>query len=430
MGKDDGAKKERCTVGRHLTFKDEVALPPPARARETAESDISERNIPIGYLRAFVTVLVVAHHSLIAYHPDAPAPSAAWSLPPLFWGAFPIVDHERVPGFGLLIGFNDIFFMSLMFFISGLFVWQSLTRKGTFAFVRDRLVRLGLPFAIAASLLAPLAYYPSYLQSGGNPDFAAYFQTWINLPNWPAGPAWFVWLLLAFGIVAAFIHAIAPRFGEALGRLSSSADRKPAAYIRGLILISAIGYLAMNFYLGYDAWVAWGPFTVQAGRILHYAVYFFAGIGVGAYGLDRGLLDSSGKLARRWWLWLPSAMVGFGALAAAFIAAIGAKFQPLVVWQPMLCALFAISCAVTSFAFVAFFLRFFKRPRPVFDSLSRNAYGIYLTHYVFAVWLQFALLKAPLTGIEKGGIVFATALILSWATTALLRSFPLIARVI
>ena len=66
----------------------------------------------------------------------------------------------------------------------------------------------------------------------------------------------------------------------------------------------------------------------------------------------------------------------------------------------------------------------------VFDSLSRNAYGIYLLHYVYAIWLQYALLNAPLSGVEKGGIVFAATLILSWATTALLRSFPAIARVI
>src|SRR5262249_7785516 len=106
------------------------------------------------------------------------------------------------------------------------------------------------------------------------------------------------------------------------------------------------------------------------------------------------------------------------------------KFEPLALWSPLLCTLFAITCATLSFALVAFFVRFFKRSGPVFDSLSRNAYGIYLLHYVYAIWLQYALLQAPLTGVEKGGIVFAGTLVLSWATTALLRSFPTLARVI
>jgi surface polysaccharide O-acyltransferase-like enzyme len=106
------------------------------------------------------------------------------------------------------------------------------------------------------------------------------------------------------------------------------------------------------------------------------------------------------------------------------------KFQPLAVWQPALGLLFAIACAALSFACVAFFVRFFQSAGPVMNSLSRNAYGIYLLHYAFATWLQFALLNQPASGLEKGGIVFATTLALSWATAALLRSFPSIGRII
>lgn len=402
-----------------------------AIARVGAAAAADGRNVPMGYLRAFVTVLVVAHHSLIAYHPDAPAPGAAnWAAPEMMWTAFPVVDAQRVPGFGLLVGLNDVFFMSLMFFISGLFVWPSLARKGALAFARDRIVRLGLPFAIAATVLAPLAYYPAYLQNGGAPDPASYWSAWMSLRAWPAGPAWFVWLLLAFDILAVLVYVAAPRFGDALGRLAARADVRPAAYVRGLIVVSAIGYLAMNLYLGYDAWVHWGPFFVQAGRLLHYASYFFAGIGVGAFGIERGLLEGKGKLARRWWLWLPGGLIAFVALTAAFLTALSLKFQPPLPWTIGLCALFAIACAGLSFALVAIFVRFFKRRGPVLDSLSRNAYGIYLLHYVYAIWLQYALLQAPLSGVEKGGIVFATTLILSWTTAALLRSFPSIARVI
>jgi peptidoglycan/LPS O-acetylase OafA/YrhL len=396
-----------------------------------AAASAGERNVPMGYLRAFVTVLVVAHHSLIAYHPDAPAPAATnWVAPEMLWTAFPVVDAQRVPLFGLVTGINDVFFMSLMFFLSGLFVWPSLQRKGALAFARDRIVRLGLPFAVAAAVLSPLAYYPAYLQNGGAPDLASYWKAWTSLGAWPAGPAWFIWLLLAFDILVVLIYAIMPRFGDWLGRLSARAGRKPAAYVRWLILVSAVGYLAMNLYMGYDAWVHWGPFFVQAGRLLLYATYFFAGIGVGAFGIERGLLDASGNLAKRWWLWLPAGLIAFVALTAAFITALGMKFQPQPAWTIGLCALFAMACAALSFALVAFFVRFFKRRGPVLDSLSRNAYGIYLLHYVFAIWLQYALLKAPLSGVEKGGIVFATALVLSWATAALLRSFPTLARVI
>src|SRR5262245_54982580 len=116
----------------------------------------TDRNVPLGYLRMFCTLLVVAHHALLAYHPYAPAPPASLATPPPIWQAFPVVDTRSSPGIDLFIGFNDTFFMSLMFLISGLFAWPSLSRKGAAAFTRDRALRLGLPFLVSAFALAPL----------------------------------------------------------------------------------------------------------------------------------------------------------------------------------------------------------------------------------------------------------------------------------
>ena len=45
----------------------------------------------------------------------------------------------------------------------GLFVSDSIQRKGVGRFPRDRLLRLGLPLVVAAAIVAPLAYYPTYL---------------------------------------------------------------------------------------------------------------------------------------------------------------------------------------------------------------------------------------------------------------------------
>ena len=45
-------------------------------------------------------------------------------------------------GFDIFIGFNDIYFMPLMFLISGNFVLSSIERRGRRAFVRERFLRL------------------------------------------------------------------------------------------------------------------------------------------------------------------------------------------------------------------------------------------------------------------------------------------------
>ncbi len=127
-------------------------------------------NYAIGYLRAFIVVLVVAHHAATAYYPiPLPLPKSLMERPRL-WPAFPILDPHKWSGFAVFIGFNDAFFMSLMFFLSGLFVSHGLTSKGAATFLRDRLLRLGLPFVVAACVLAPLAYFPAYLQISGHGD--------------------------------------------------------------------------------------------------------------------------------------------------------------------------------------------------------------------------------------------------------------------
>ena len=388
----------------------------------------AQRNVAIGYLRAFVTVLVLAHHAALAYHPFAPAPPASLVAQPRWWQAFPVVDSQRSTGFALFVGFNDTFFMALMFFVSGLFVWHSLKRKGSGRFVRDRFLRLGLPFVVAAALGAPLAYYPTYLQIGGS-GFAGFWQQWRSLGNWPAGPAWFVWLLLAFDLVAALLLVLIPNWGNALGRLSSGSDRHPIRFFGILVALSAAVYLPLAIIFNPFYWSSFGPFFFQTSRILHYLLYFLLGAGVGAYGLQRGLLAPDGKLARRWPLWSLAALLAFGLATGIGIAVLTthAGSRP---WEIAADLGFVISCAASSFAFLALFVCLARTPRKMFDSLSDNAYGMYLVHYAFVSWLQYALLKAALPAIAKGSIVFLGTVALSWITVAALRKIPAVARVI
>ena len=67
----------------------------------------------------------------------------------------------------------------------------------------------------------------------------------------------------------------------------------------------------------------------------------------------------------------------------------------------------ALSCGAISFALAAVFIRFAMRRVQAFDSLAENAYGIYLVHYVFVIWLQYMMLSFALPAIVKGVSVFA-----------------------
>jgi peptidoglycan/LPS O-acetylase OafA/YrhL len=403
------------------SLKKHAALPEPSNTSQI------QYNVAIGYLRAFVTVLVLAHHAALAYHGFAPAPSTSLVTQPRLWAAFPVVDAQRWSGFTLLVGFNDTFFMSLMFLLSGLFVWKSLQRKGSGAFLRDRTLRLGLPFIVAAALVAPLAYYPAYLQTGHR-GLAGFWQQWISLGNWPAGPVWFVWVLLAFDCVATGLFKLMPKWGEVLGRLLSRPPQRPIAFFASLVGVSAAAYIPLALVFNPFRWTEFGPFFFQTSRILHYLVYFLIGVGIGAVSLERGLLARDGKLARRWPLWAGAALFAFGLAGAVFIVAISAQNSPYL-WGTLGGFTFTLSCAASSMAFLALFVRFAK-PRKIFDSLRENAYGIYLIHYAVVSWLQYALLKAQWPAIEKGFVVLAGALAVSWVAIAAIRRVPAVARVI
>ena len=89
--------------------------------------------------------------------------------------------------------------------------------------------------------------------------------------------------------------------------------------------------------------------------------------------------------------------------------------------------------AAACFTTTAIFLRFANARWPVIDSISEHAYGIYFFHYLFVVWLQYALLDFAAPAVVKGLAVFVGTVLLSWAasvaTTRLLASArPLLAR--
>ena len=76
---------------------------------------------------------------------------------------------------------------------------------------------------------------------------------------------------------------------------------------------------------------------------------------------------------------------------------------------------FVVACAASCLCPLAICLRFADWRLRAFDGLSVNAYRMYLIHYVFAVWLQYALLGTGLFAIGKAAIVFGFTLIVSWA---------------
>jgi surface polysaccharide O-acyltransferase-like enzyme len=389
--------------------------------QSNAATVASPRIVALDRARTFIILLVLLHHSVVNY---------------TYFGSG---DRMRWLGFDLVVLFNDSFFMAFMFFISGLFVWDSLVRKGPAIFLRDRAWRLGVPYLISVFVLMPVAYYPTFLRYHlpGTTDFNFLHFWWhtLTIGPWPSGPAWFLWVLLALDALAAIVWLVAPRMIAAFGKLIFAARNRPIAAFAVFLVGSVATYLPMHLAFGDSSWLELGrfPLPIQTSRILLYAGYFFTGVGIGAVSLRAGLLEEGGELAKRWPVWLAFALVFYGAILGLVYVHHNwvADFNsPPLTWRLGYGLAFAMFSAAMAFTVSAFFLRFAEYGFSLLDALQPSAYGVYLLHYIFVIWLQYAVFDYSFPAGVKFAIVFAGTLSMSWGLTIILRKIPVVARMI
>ncbi|MGV7223615.1 MAG: acyltransferase family protein [Nitrospinales bacterium] len=386
-------------------------------------TDVSERKVELDYLRTFIITLVLFVHASLAYTTsafiDSENPIASSN---------PVVNEQRWIGFDLIVAFNETFSMSLLFFVSGLFVWQSLSRKGAWKYFGDRLKRLGIPFVIGVLFLIPLAYYPAQLEAGSiTAKDTSYGIFWLGMVRsgfGTAGPLWFLWLLLAFNWLTTLLYRAVPLLGGSFrGRLDIILGR-PVPFFGVLLGISIVVYLPIAIIFGPLRWIGIGPFNAQAGRILLYLVYFLTGTAVGAIGIDCSVFKTDGSLAKHWWGWVAVGLMSFTVFTIMVVVV--TPMERTIVSE----IAFVVCCWAIVSGITGLFLRFAKRRARIFDSLSENSYGIYIVHYVFVTWLQYFLLGSGLAPFVKGIVVFVGTLILSWVLVASIRHIPAVAKVI
>jgi surface polysaccharide O-acyltransferase-like enzyme len=172
--------------------------------------------------------------------------------------------------------------------------------------------------------------------------------------------------------------------------------------------VSVASFVPLLLYFGPSRWFALGPFSEQASRVLLYAAYFFVGVAFGP----------AVRVEARRPVFL--AAVSFALLLGVQIARLHWAVPPVA---GLVCygVAFALFCTAANLALLATFGRL-GRQFAVLDSLSANAYGIYLIHYLFVVWGQYALLDLRIGAIPKAACVFTGALGLSWGCTAAMNA--------
>jgi hypothetical protein len=374
-------------------------------------------------LRGVAIACVLMMHASVAYLASAPAQVSPLDQPGHPWVAFPVLDARRWLGLDLFCAWQDVYLMSLLFFLSGLFVYSSFERDGAAKFLARRSVRLGIPLVFGIAVLMPAALYPVYRLTTPQPNLADYCAKYLALPFIPCGQFWFLWFLLALTlIVVALWRFIRPAIFF-LGRLSLQFEARPARAFGIVALISVAAYAPLALAFTPWRWENWGPFALQISRLLLYSAYYCAGLGVGAVGLGVGLARSDGVTARNWKRWMFAA-------AGSLVLWMGLTGLTLQMDEasPFVLKLasdssYALACTCSVLFVLALCLRFgASRPWPLLGRLSDDAFGVYALHYAPVVWLQYELLDVNWPAPLKALVVFLGSAVVCLALMALGRS--------
>lgn len=136
----------------------------------------------LDHIRVYLTALVVFHHTAIAY-----GGSGGW-----YW-------RERENASSLLLlcfnAINQSYFMGFFFLISGYFTAASWEHKPPGSFVRDRVLRLGIPLLVYFFGLSTLTLA---LLEGGPADVPGRWLEALLATRFHPGPLWFAETLLIF----------------------------------------------------------------------------------------------------------------------------------------------------------------------------------------------------------------------------------------
>ena len=223
-------------------------------------------------LRAFVVILVVVLHSSITYMAYAPE----------WWY---VLDPNNSEIFTLLVLLIDVPIMPILFFLSGYFALPSLHKRGARLFLKDKFIRIGLPWIFGALFLAPLIAYLIYFSRGVPMSFLDFWRTDFWGPLFQQSVYWFLGVLLLMFVVLAWVDQSGDRL-RGPQRIVRPSGKVFAAFIA---LVSA-AFLIISLSFSPDAW--WHNYFLvyQPTRVPLYIGYFALGI----YADRRGWFTADG----------------------------------------------------------------------------------------------------------------------------------------
>jgi len=374
----------------------------------------------VDYLRAALVVLVILHHTAITYGGSGS-----------FYYTEPATDSAASGLLSLFTNFNQAWFLGAFFLLSAYFTPASFDRKGATQFLKDRLIRLGIPLLVFFFVINPLTIYLAFYHMTPAQLVAQGITPPMGL-NWTfisqavgTGPLWFVEMLLIFEFGYAFWRIARKSSAKGGAPRPLPTYRKVAAFI---LVLATTSYLL---------WVV-APLNAQ---VLGFPSFFdvpqYLGLFVAGLAAARGdwLAKLPDPMAKRVFIvaliatavLLPLAVigtdvpslgwgsvVGYGSLSSAFYA----------IWT----STFAVG--MTMFA-IAFFRRHLNTPGRLWSFAAKNFYGAYILQATVIVMVSaFVLYQVQLESLLKFALAAIIMVPSTWALAFVVRKIPFFDRVL
>lgn len=353
-------------------------------------------------MRIAMTVLVVMHHSALAYGGEGLHPYKATDL-----------DAISAPLFSLFAGVNQSFFMAAFFLLSAYFIPNSFDRKGAGPFLKDRLIRLGIPIIAYMLVLLQINQFLLLVVLKG--------EAFRPAIGWNVGHLWFLQALILFS----FAYALFRLMGERTSSNIALPDRH-----NFWIIIGVLALLTFVVRLAYP--VGATILGMQPGHFVHYIAAFAAGIIANRNGWLAALDDGAGRYWGRVALITIPGLILIGALAGTLSDPMRAK---LLLGGPNIFAFaFAIWESIMMVAVIIWMLVYFRKhyntSGPWAVWLAANAYAVYIIHQTVLIAVNVGLHPVAVSSSVKFLVAVAVTVPLCFWLSALIRRLPVVQRVL
>jgi surface polysaccharide O-acyltransferase-like enzyme len=323
-------------------------------------SDImSNRIYYLDHIRVFLTILVLFHHSALPYTPL----EGSWYVSDTEQGLTMVSSL-----LSFFIAINQAFFMGFFFFLSGYFTPFAFDRKTPKQFVKDRLLRLGIPILVYLFLLSPII---QYMVAPNEQNFWVFYKTNIlTFQSIETGPIWFAEVLLIFTLIYVLYRVLLKKSPSMVEELFPSSKK---LLLTALLLGCSTFFVRLVFPIGF--WI-WG---FQIAYLPSYLFLFYIGIVAGR----KNWLNTIPRKTTKQWVWCLSLVAPLFPLSLIFFhgnvnGGFNLQAFTYAIWEPFVA--FGICLGL-----LAWFRRYASQTGSLWRTLSRSAFTVYIIHPIVLV---------------------------------------------